>query len=157
MFNASQIVINAFCRRLGRSFRAAYGRQNHPYEEILDRAGRMALEVIAAGDAPYHNLEHTILVTLAGQEILRGKHLGQGGVTGADWLHAVLSLLCHDVGYVKGACGTDRPERRLFAAGPDGALVELPPGSTDAGLAPYHVNRGQRFVRERFGGQRLID
>ena len=157
MFNANQIVINAFCRRLRSGYRAMYGRQTHDYEEILDRAGRMSLEIIATSDAPYHNVEHTMLVTLVGQETLRGKHLCHGSVTSADWLHAMLSLLCHDIGYVKGVCGADRPERRLFAAGPDDALVELPAGSTDASLAPYHVDRGQQFVRERFGGHRLID
>src|SRR5262249_35625284 len=157
MFTTNQIVINAFCRRLRKGYRAMYGDQKHDYEEILDWAGRMALETIATSNAPYHNVEHTILVTLVGQEILRGKHMRHGGVTCADWLHTVLSLLCHDIGFVKGIGRHDRPERRLFAVGHDDALVELPPGATDASLAPYHVDRGQRFIRERFDGHRLID
>ncbi|HBB33823.1 MAG TPA: metal-dependent phosphohydrolase, partial [Cyanobacteria bacterium UBA9273] len=55
-------------------------------------------------DALYHNVEHTILVTLVGQEILRGKHIRDGGVSCEDWLHFIISLLCHDIGYVKGVC-----------------------------------------------------
>jgi hypothetical protein len=35
--------------------------------------------------------------------------------------------------------------------------VILPPGSTDAALTPYHVDRGQRFIRERFGDHALLN
>jgi hypothetical protein len=44
----------------------------------------MALETIANRDALYHNVEHTILVTLVGQEVLRGKHMREGGVSSED-------------------------------------------------------------------------
>jgi hypothetical protein len=30
-------------------------------------------------------------------------------------------------------------------------------GASDAALTPYHVDRGKRFVRERFGGHGVID
>jgi hypothetical protein len=33
--------------------------------------------------------------------------------------------------------------------------VTIPPGSTDAALTPYHLDRSKTFVRERFG-QRLL-
>jgi len=157
MFNSHRILIRACCRRLRQAYREMYGGRKHDNEEIIDWVGRMALETIANSDALYHNVEHTILVTLVGQEILRGKHMREGGVSSKHWLHAVVSLLCHDIGYVKGVCRQDRPERRLFAAGTDTALVELPPGSTDAALTPYHVDRGKRFIRERFGGHALLD
>src|SRR5262245_26897129 len=157
MFNSNRILIHAFRRRLRNGYRAMYGRLKHDFEEILDWAGRMALETIANSDALYHNVEHTILVTLVGQQVLSGKHMKEGGVSSADWLHAVVSLLCHDIGYVKGVCRQDRPERGLFAAGTGAALVELPPGSTDAALAPHHVDRGKLFIRERFGGHGLLD
>src|SRR5215469_12457381 len=45
--------------------------------------------------------------TLVGQEILRGKHISEGGVTPRDWLHFIISLLCHDIGYVRGVCRGD--------------------------------------------------
>ena len=61
------------------------------------------MEIIANSDAPYHNAEHTMMVTLVGQEILRGKHIREGGVTPRDWLHFISSLLCHDIGYVRGS------------------------------------------------------
>ncbi len=61
-----------------------------------------ALEIISNSDALYHNVEHTILVALVGQEILRGKHIKEGKVLPIDWLHCIISLVCHDIGYVKG-------------------------------------------------------
>jgi hypothetical protein len=35
--------------------------------------------------------------------------------------------------------------------------VQVPPGASDAALTPYHVDRGKRFVRERFGVHGVID
>jgi hypothetical protein len=48
---------------------------------------------------------HTMMVTLVGQEILRGRHIS--GVTPHDWLHFIISLLGHDIGYVRGICRGD--------------------------------------------------
>ncbi|MGA7938197.1 MAG: Npun_R2479 family HD domain-containing metalloprotein, partial [Kovacikia sp.] len=103
----------------------------------------------------YHNVEHSILVTLVGQEILRGKHIREGGVSCEDWLHFIISLVCHDIGYVKGVCRQD--QESSYATGKNGAMISLPPGSTDAGLTPYHVDRAKLFIEERFGGHKLID
>ena len=41
--------------------------------EIVPAAARVALECIGNSDALYHNVEHTMLVTLAGHDILRGR------------------------------------------------------------------------------------
>ena len=43
--------------------------------EIVPTAARVALECIGNSDALYHNVEHTLLVTLAGHDILRGRAL----------------------------------------------------------------------------------
>ena len=115
----------------------------------------MALEIIANSDAPYHDLNHTIAVTLVGQEILKGKHLREGGVSPRDWLQFTVALLCHDIGYVRGVCQHDRDGRCVINA--ENKTVSLAPGATDAALAPYHVERGQIFVRERFGDNPHID
>ena len=74
------------------------------YPTIISFAAQLALENIATSDAAYHDVGHTIMVTLVGQEILRGKHISVGGVTPRDWLNFILSLLCHDIGYVRGVC-----------------------------------------------------
>ncbi|MCT7957380.1 Npun_R2479 family HD domain-containing metalloprotein [Laspinema palackyanum] len=157
MFNSTALLIEAFVERLQEGYHRTYGGYKPDYAEILAWAGGMALENIANSDALYHNVEHTILVTLVGQEILRGKHIREGGVSCEDWLHFIISLLCHDIGYVKGVCRQDEDSKRLYATGRDGLKVPIPFGATDASLTPYHVDRGKLFISERFGGHRLID
>jgi len=157
MFNATQILIDTFVEQLREGYRRTYGGLKTDYEDIIGWAGSMALENIANSDALYHNVEHTILVTLVGQEILRGKHIREGGVSCEDWLHYIISLLCHDIGYVKGVCRQDKDEEGLYATGKDGGMVRLAPGASDASLTPHHVDRGKLFITERFGGHKLID
>lgn len=155
VFNATEILIDVFVEKLREGYRRTYGGYKPDYEDILAWAGNMALENIANSDALYHNVEHTILVALVGQEILRGKHIREGGVSCEDWLHFIISLVCHDIGYVKGVCREDR--NSWYATGKNGEMVPLPAGCTDASLTPYHVDRAKLFIDERFGGHRLID
>jgi hypothetical protein len=157
MFNVTEILIADFVEKLRLGYRRTYGGLHPDYEDIIAWAGSMALENIANSDALYHNVEHTVLVTLVGQEILRGKHIRDGGVTCDDWLHFIISLVCHDIGYVKGVCREDIDREGRYATGKQpGDLVQLPPGATDASLTPYHVDRGKLFVEERFGNNKRI-
>ncbi len=155
MFNGTQLMIDAFVDRLGEAYHRNYGTFEPSYGEILEWAGRMALERIAQTDALYHNVEHTVMVTLVGQQILRGKHIRQGGVTPSDWLHFMISLLFHDIGYIRGICRGDQGD--ICSTGKDDETITMPPGATDAYLTPYHVDRGILFIRERFGGHSVID
>ncbi|MGF1494787.1 MAG: Npun_R2479 family HD domain-containing metalloprotein [Microcoleaceae cyanobacterium] len=155
LFNATELLIENFVHILREGYCRTYGGFKDDYAEIIAWAGSMALENIANSDALYHNVEHTILVTLVGQEILRGKHIREGGVSCEDWLHFMISLVCHDIGYVKGVCRQDR--LGWYATGQSNEMVSLPEGSTDASLTPYHVDRAKLFVEERFGGHWLID
>jgi hypothetical protein len=154
-FNATELLIDTFVRQIREGYRRTYGGYKSDYEDIVGWAGNMALENIANSDALYHDVEHTILVTLVGQEILRGRHIREGGVSCEDWLHFLISLVCHDIGYVKGVCRQDR--EGLYATGQNGDMVNLPEGCTDASLTPYHVDRAKLFIDERFGGHKLID
>jgi hypothetical protein len=155
MFNPTEILIEAFGERLEAAYWHTYGHLEPRYAGILAWAGHMALESIANSDALYHDVEHTIMVTLVGQEMLRGKHLREGGVTPRDWLHFIISLLCHDIGYVRGVCRADTDG--AYTTGTDRGMIDRPPGATDAWLTPYHIDRGKLFIRERFGGHQLID
>lgn len=155
MFNPTTTLINGFVQELQLGYEQNYGGLKTDYANIIGWSGRMALENIANSDALYHNVEHTLLVTLVGQEILRGKHIREGGVSCEDWMHCMISLLCHDIGYVKGVCRQD--QEGVYATGVGDAVIQLPKGATDASLAPYHVDRGKLFVTERFSGNRLID
>jgi hypothetical protein len=65
----------------------------------------------------------------------------------------MIAVMCHDIGYVKGICSRDTKE--MFATGVGDGMVKIPTAGTDIALAPYHVDRGKLFVRERFGGRLL--
>ncbi len=155
MFNPTEVVIDAFVDELKQAYIGTYTNLEPDYPGIIAYVGHMALELIANSDAPYHDLSHTICVTAVGQEVIKGKHLRQGGVSPRDWLHFIISLLCHDIGYVRGICGHDRGGR--YAVNANAETVALPPGGTDASLTPYHIERGKLFVRERFSKNRIID
>jgi hypothetical protein len=103
----------------------------------------------------YHNVEHTILVTLVGQQILRGRQLRERSVKPRDWVQTTIALLCHDIGYVRGICQGDK--RGQYVIDESGNTIDVPRGISDAYLAPYHVDRGKIFVRERFTGHLILD
>jgi len=155
MLNPQRIMIEHFVEELENAYQRNYGITDPPYGEIVAWTGRLSLENIANSDILYHDVDHTMMVTLAGQAILQGKHLCEGGVTPRDWLHFMMALLCHDIGYVKGICRNDK--NGVFATGNDGQVVTIPQEGTDAALTPYHVDRSKLFVRERFGKQLLRD
>jgi hypothetical protein len=87
------------------------------------------------------------MVTLVRQEILRGRHIRVGEVTPRDWPHFMVSLLCHDIGCVRGICRGDG--NGVYVTNLAGDKVTLPEGATDASMSPYHVAQAKPFVRER--------
>ena len=155
MFNPTQLVIDAYVELLKENYQRIYGLLEPEYPGILGFVGRIALENIANSDAPYHDVAHTISVADVGQEILKGKQLNVGGVSPRDWLHFVISLLCHDIGYVRGVCNQDRDGS--YVIGENGECLSPPTGSTDACLTPHHIVRAKIFLRERFSRVPQID
>ena len=155
MLNAQHLVIESFTNSLESAYRRTYGLLKPEHGTVISWAGRLALENIGNSDMLYHDVEHTMLVTAVGQEILIGKHLSDGGVSPHDWLNFMLGLLFHDIGYVRGVCRQDSHPN--YASGIGNETVTLPEGSTDAALTPHHVSRSQLFVRERFGGRVMVD
>jgi len=153
MLNLQELVIQRFVDELAETYHQVYGDMQPQFANVIAWTGWLALENIATCDALYHNVDHTIMVVLAGQAILRGKHICEGGVLPEDWLHYTMALLCHDIGYVKGVCRGDGDGH--YATGIGDERVNLPPGGTSVALTPYHVDRGKLFVRERFGGRTL--
>ena len=155
MFNATQLAIDGFVKHLYNCYKSVYGNLEPDFPEIMEWAGRMALERISNTDCLYHNAEHTILVTLVGQEILRGRQLRERSVKPRDWVQTTIALLCHDIGYVRGICQDDK--RGVYIIDESGNTVDVPRGVSDAYLAPYHVDRGKIFVRERFSGHLILE
>lgn len=154
MFNPSSVVIEHFVDELVEHYQNMYGINDTDIHLLISNA-RNALEIIANSDAPYHDMNHTILVTMVGMEILRGKILIDGSVSAKDWVHFVVSLLNHDIGYVRGICRADRNGR--YAINQDKDTIQPPPGSTDAFLTPYHVDRAQLYIAERFENDEWLD
>ncbi|ERT04415.1 hypothetical protein M595_5653, partial [Lyngbya aestuarii BL J] len=139
----TQPLLNTCIQQLQSGYIDFYGKSESEPITFIDQIARVVLSKIAQTDAPYHDLEHTVLVTLAGLEILRGKQINEGSVSPQDWLNTIVSLLCHDIGYCKRICRADRLEQRRYATGADQQTIYLSPETTDASLTPYHVDRGQ--------------
>ena len=121
---------------------------------MVPSIARIAIECIGNSDALYHNVEHTMLVTLAGHDILRGRAL-HAHMSAEDYAHVIIACLTHDIGYVRGLFDADDQNGYLVAA--DGRKVILPRGSSDAALMSYHVDRSKIFVMERLKGVALLD
>ena len=124
------------------------------FVEIVPAAARTALECIGNSDALYHNVEHTLLVTLAACDILRGRALHTQMASG-DYAHVIIACLAHDIGYVRGLFKDDNADG--FVIDSTGRKVTLPRGSSDAGLMPYHVDRSKLYVMQRINSNVPLD
>ena len=155
MLSTVEVTISAFVHELREGYRRTWGDVEPENPSIIAWAASTALEVISQSDALYHDVEHTIHVTLVGQELLRGLHIKRGGVSPGDWLQVMVSLLCHDIGYVRGICRRDAGI--VCATGKGDETVTLPEGATDAALTPWHVERARLFVEERFARAPRVD
>jgi hypothetical protein len=154
MLNPTEILADALSKELAAGYTRAFSGREPRYTEVIAEAARLILERIGSSDALYHSAEHTAMVALVGQDILRGERLRRD-VTAEDWLHFTLATLTHDIGYVRGVCRQDRPDSYVIDA--TGKTVSPPRGASDAFLGPWHVERSKIAVRERFGNHPFID
>ena len=144
MFEPFAPAIDAFAKRLARNYRELFGRTEPDHVPVLRATAKLALERIAATDALYHDELHTLFVADVGQAILRGRAMVEP-VSREGWLHLTVATLLHDVGYLRGVC----PGDGRYVIDGAGNTVAAPRGATDAFLAPWHVERGQIYVRHR--------
>jgi len=161
MMTLPELAADALEKFLAAYMRRRFGSsQGHYYVEAVPGAARLALECIGNSDALYHNVEHTMLVTLAGHDILRGRAL-HTHMTASDYAHVIIACLTHDIGYVRGALRDDDGDG--FVIDDTGRKVTLPRGSSDAALMSYHVDRSKLYIMERVAGipqldrQRIVD
>ena len=127
------------------------------YQDIAERVGSLAratIECLGRSDALYHNLEHTLLVTLVGRDILRGRTLCER-IEPDDYSHLIVACLLHDVGYVRGILREDSDTE--FVTDESGNRVKLERGASDAALTPYHVDRSKMFVMQRLAKSPIMD
>ena len=146
MFETASVLANAFAQHLVDGYRLVYGKRDPDYGSTLRAMAHLAVERISSSDALYHDVNHTIMVTMVGQTILRGKSMVEE-VTPEDWLHFTVATLCHDLGYLRGICPGDGDGRYVIDA--DGGTIEAPRGASDAFLAPHHIERSKIFVSNR--------
>ena len=129
------------------------GRQRR-LAEIIRFAARLALECIGNSDALYHDVEHTMLVTLAGHDIFKGRALLTGS-TPADYSNFIAACLTHDIGYLRGILKGDGNDG--YVVDDAGHKITLPRGCSDAALAPHHVEPSKVFVLDRLAAIEELD
>jgi hypothetical protein len=122
--------------------------------ELVPSLARLAIECIGNSDALYHNVEHTMLVTLVGYDIMKGRALLQPTFP-SDFAHLLVACLFHDIGYVRGILKEDSGDGYVINA--KGDRTKLPRGASDAALLPYHVDRSKMFVVDRLAKMELLD
>ena len=99
-------------------------------------------------------MEHTLLVTLAGRDILQGLSLSHR-IEPSDYTHLICACLLHDIGYVRGVLSGDTETEVVVDR--ESRKVSIPRGASDAALRPYHVERSKMFAIERLGKSPLVD
>jgi hypothetical protein len=154
VLNPTTIISAQLGDYLGDLYLQYFSSRRPEYASYVGGAARLVLERIGNSNALYHNVEHTLMVTLVGQQIFRGRLLSEA-MTPEDWLHYTCALLVHDIGYVRGVCRDDGENDVVVDE--EGNRVTPPRGASDAYLAPYHIERAKIYARERFAGSEFID
>src|SRR5215467_4455599 len=147
---AAEALGSYLAEHLGRLF----GSTNASLIELGQSSARLAIDCIGNSDALSHNVEHTILVTLVGYDILRGRQL-LTETSASDFAHLLAACLFHDIGYVRGILKGDSADGYIIDA--KGHKAKLPRGSSDAALMPYRVDRSKLFVMDRVAKIKSLD
>jgi hypothetical protein len=154
MMTVPELAAEALGEFLGNYMRRRFGSSQAHLVEMVPSIARIAIECIGNSDALYHNVEHTMLVTLAGHDIMRGRALHRN-MPAEEYAHVIIACLTHDIGYVRGLFRDDDVDG--YVVDSSGRKVALPRGASDAALLPYHVDRSKMFAMERIGGIAHLD
>ncbi len=122
--------------------------------ELIPAVARLSLECIGNSDALYHNVEHTMLVTLVGYDIMKGRSLVLP-TSANDYAHVIVACLLHDIGFVRGILAGDGEDGYVTDA--KGGKTKIPRGSSDAALTPYHVDRSKIYAMDRLATTEPLD
>jgi hypothetical protein len=146
MITIPELTADTLGSFLAADLRARFGVSHARLAEIIPFAAKLALERIGNSDALYHDIEHTMLVTLVGHDIFKGRALLLPS-TPADYANFIVACLTHDIGFVRGIVRGDSDDG--YVVDGTGRTIRLPRGASDAALAPYHVDRSKLFVLDR--------
>ena len=148
MLTIPELAAEALGSHLAEHMGRRFGSTDAGLVELVQSAARLAVDCIGNSDALYHNVEHTMLVTLAGYDILRGRRL-LTETNASDFAHLIVACLFHDIGYVRGILNGDSADGYIVDA--KGNKAKLSRGSSDAALLPYHVDRSKLFAIDLIG------
>jgi len=154
LITVPELTAEALGAHLSEHMTRRFGSTEARLTELIPLVARISLECIGTSDALYHNVEHTMLVTLVGYDIMKGRALMMPTYP-SDFAHVIVACLLHDIGYVRGILKGDGPDGYVIDA--EGNKIKLPRGSSDAALTPYHVDRSKQYVRERLGRAKRLD
>ncbi len=154
MITVPELAAEALGEFLASHLDRRFGSTQAGLAELVPSVARLALECIGNSDALYHNTEHTMLVTLVGYDIMKGRSL-LTPTSASDYAHLLVACLLHDIGYVRGILAGDDDDGYVIDA--KGGKTRLARGASDAALTPYHVERSKMFVVERMATIDLLD
>jgi hypothetical protein len=154
MITVPELAAEALGSYLSSHLDRRFGSTQAGLTELIPSVARLALECIGNSDALYHNVEHTMLVTLVGYDIMKGRSL-LIPTSASDYAHLIIACLLHDIGYVRGILTGDSEDGYIIDA--KGGTAKLSRGASDAALTPYHVERSKLFAVDRLAKMELID
>jgi len=154
MLTITELAAEALGSHLADHMGRRYASSDGPLVDLVQSVARLAIDCIGNSNALYHNVEHTMLVTIAGYDILKGRRLLLE-TTASDFAHVLIACLFHDIGYVRGILPGDSTDRCVIDEA--GNTMKLCRGASDAILLPYHVDRSKLFVKTRLGNTKLLD
>src|SRR6202161_1695887 len=146
MITVPELSAEALGSYLSSDLDLRFGSTEAELPELIPSVARLALECIGNSDALYHNVEHTMLVTLVGYDIMKGRSLLMPTSAG-DYTHVIVACLLHDIDYVRALLMGDSEDGYVIDA--KGGKAKLPRGSSDAALTPHHVDRSKLFALDR--------
>src|SRR5258708_19476773 len=100
MITIPELVVEVLGSFVTSETKSRFGSSDARLAEVLPFAARLTLDCIGNSDALYHNIEHSMLVTLAGHDILMGRQMLRA-TTAGDYANFILACLTHDIGYVR--------------------------------------------------------
>jgi hypothetical protein len=154
MITVPELAAEALGSYLAERLTSRFGSTDAGFTELIPSLSRLALDCIGNSDALYHNVEHTMLVTLVGHEIMNGRALLMP-TSASDYAHVIAACLFHDIGYVRGILNQDSADECVIDS--RGGKTTLARGSSDAALMRYHVDRSKLFVIDRIAKSKLLD
>ena len=114
MITIPELAAEALGSHLAEHMGRRFGSTDPDLVDLVQSAARLAIDCIGNSDALYHNVEHTMLVTLVGYDILTGRRL-LTETNASDFAHVIVACLYHDIGYVRGILSGD---------GADGYIID---------------------------------